>query len=44
VTDVPDFAVVGPVTATANVIGEMVMEAVADAVFALLSVVVTLIV
>lgn len=41
VTEVPDFAVLGPVTATAKVIGETVTVADADAVFALLSVAVT---
>ena len=44
VTEVPDFAVLGPVTVTAKVIGETVTVADADAVFALLSVAVTLMV
>ena len=44
VTEVPDFAVLGPVTVTAKVIGEIVTVTDAVAVFALPSVAVMLIV
>ena len=41
VTDVPDFAVLGPVTVTPSAMGEIVTVADADAVFAFASVAMT---